>query len=131
MASGNGTKIHRRLPSGEDLQTTLLVIILGSSWRNLAIGDVGLTSKPRLRVSSFFGQEPPPQILLPPLSRRHSEVLRQTLPSDPTLYDYPRFQETKVPAGQHCQKGPEAQKCSSDEWALPSPSPRITRDLPL
>lgn len=83
MASGNGTKIHRRLPSGEDLQTTLLAIILGPSWRNLATGDVGLTSQPRLRGSgsSFFGQEPPPPVLLPPLSRRHSEVLRQTLPS--------------------------------------------------
>lgn len=81
MASGNGTKIHRRLPSGEDLQTTLLAIILGPSWRNLAIGDVGLASKPRLRVSSFFGQELPFPILLPPLFRKHSEVLRQTLPS--------------------------------------------------
>lgn len=70
MASGNGTKIHRRLPSREDLQT-LLAIILGPSWRNLAIGGVGLTSQPRLRGSSVFGQEPPP----------HSEVLRQALPS--------------------------------------------------
>lgn len=59
MASGNGTKIHRRLPSGEDVQTTLLAIILGPWWRNLAIGGVGLTSQPRLRGSSFFGQEPP------------------------------------------------------------------------
>lgn len=62
-------------------QTTLLAIILGPSWRNLAIGDVGLASKPRLRVSSFFGQELPSPILLPPLFRKHLEVLRQTLPS--------------------------------------------------
>lgn len=98
MASGNGTKIHRRLPSGEDVQTTLLAIILGPSWRNLAIGGVGLTSQPRLRGSSFFGQEPHPHpILLLPLSRRHSEVLRQTLPSTRPCIITPGSRRQRLP----------------------------------
>lgn len=132
MASGNGTKVHRRLPSGEDVQTTLLAIILGPWWRNLAIGGVGLTSQPRLRGSSFFGQEPPTPPHPPPSSLQ--ETFRSSEadpPLNPTMYHYPWFQETKAPAGQHRQKGPEAQECSNDEWVLPSPSPGIARDLPL
>lgn len=133
MASGNGTKIHRRLPSGEDLQTTLLAIILGPSWRNLATGDVGLTSQPRLRGSgsSFFGQEPPPPSPPPSSLQEAFRSSEADPPLNPTLYHDPWFQETKAPAGQHRQKGPKAQECSNDEWVLPSPLPGIARDLPL
>lgn len=76
------------------------------------------------------GAPPPPH---PPPSSLQ-EAFRSSEadpPLNPTMYHYPWFQETKAPAGQHPQKGPEAQECSNDEWVLPSPSPGIARDLPL
>lgn len=67
MASGNGTKIHRRLQSGEDLLTPLLAVRSFSEepghWGG-GPDQLNPARQAKAGVSSFFGQDPS-SILLP------------------------------------------------------------------
>lgn len=81
MASGNGTKIHRRQQSGEDLPTTLLAV-----WSFLEEpGHWGcrpgqFNTRQAKALSVFILWPRPPPQPSSHLSRSHLEVQRQELP---------------------------------------------------
>lgn len=86
MASGNGTKIHRRLQSG-DLLTPLLAVRSFSEepghWGG-GPGQLNPAGQAKAGVSSFFGQDP--SSILPPLPQEAIRSSEAGAPLDLTLY---------------------------------------------